>query len=492
MTQERAQRLVSMKLLFSLVAIVLVALTVAGVFGLTERNARRALQREMEMRLVLEARHLALLSTDALLADYPELTLCPIVREMLQRRPDLEIAVVLDHAGSIRGHSDVRRLGERFATLSSFAPKATRTRIDDDESILISETHLAARVPARHPGGQVVGTVVVGQNRTHLDSLLTANRRQVLMLAAILAGGGVLLALIVVRRLLAPLDQLRAGLERIGRGDLETPIRLRNRTELGLLAVTIDTMAAQIKRARADTRAKEKEVVDTQREVIHTLGEVVECRSHETGNHIDRVAEGAARLATLTGLPSDECELVRMAAPMHDVGKIGIPDHILNKPGKLTPDEFAVIQTHTTIGHQILAQSQRPILKTAALIALQHHERWDGTGYPNGLRGSNIHVFGRIVAIVDVFDALTSDRCYRPAMSLAEALAIMTEGRGSQFDPDLLDLFITNLDRFLDLLTDRNRRNDPVPAVTAAAADPSRAILQEIAHVREPQPTLYE
>ena len=443
--------MISMKVVFSLFTMAVVVLTVAGVFTLTDRNARRALQIEMETRLVLEARHLALLSVDALLGEFPELTLCPLTREMLQRRPDLEIVVVLDHAGTIMGHPDIRLLGERFSVLKDFLPRPTLAVIDPDETILASAQHLAARVPARHPSGQVVGSVVVGQSREHLDSMLMAGRGQVLLLAAALAAISVLLALLVVHRLLAPLDVLRAGLQRIGRGDLDTPIKLRNRTELGLLARTIDTMAVQIKRSRRETQAREREIIDTQRELIHTLGEVVESRSHETGNHIDRVAEGTARLARLAGLPPSECELLRLAAPMHDAGKIGIPDQVLNKPGKLTDEEFELIKTHTILGHQILAKSQRPILKTAALVALQHHERWDGSGYPQGLAGEDIHIYGRIVAIVDVFDALTSNRCYRPAMGLAEALAVMTEGRGSQFDAELFDLFLTNLDQFVDL-----------------------------------------
>lgn len=473
MKAAQPARIISMKLVFSVVSIGLVTAAAAGVHLLSERNARRALEQEMETRLLLEARHLALLSTDALLAEYPELTLCPIVREMMQRRPDLELAVVLDHAGHIRGHRDVRLLGERLMVLATLSPRPTLSLLADDEVILANERVVAARVPARHPGGQVVGSVLVGQKREYLESMLAGGRGQVTLLAGALALIAVLLAVFVVRRLLAPLDVMRAGLERIGRGDLDRPINLRNRTELGLLAGTIDAMAARLSLVQAENRAREQEIIDTQRELIHTLGDVVESRSLETGNHIDRVAEGAALLASLAGLPPDECELLRLAAPMHDVGKIGIPDLVLNKPGKLTPEEFALMQTHTTKGHQILAQSDRPILKTAALVALQHHERWDGTGYPQALAGLDIHVFGRIVAIVDVFDALTSDRCYRPAMNLAEALAVMTEGRGSQFDPDLLDLFFSHLGSFRALLAEAPA--EPAPEDRPAAATATTA-----------------
>jgi response regulator RpfG family c-di-GMP phosphodiesterase len=472
------RRIVSMKLVFSLVTVALVGLTVVGVFLITERNARRALQSEMEMRLVLEARHLALLSADALLAEYPELTLCPIVREMMQRRPYLTVAVVTDHEGRIQGHPDVRRLGEYFPMLETFTPYATHSRLQDDEAMLANEELMAARVPARHPGGQVVGTVLVAQDRGHISVMLARGRRQVALLAGALAVAGVILSLVVVRWLLAPLDTLRAGLTRIGRGDLDSPIQLKNGTELGLLGDTIDNMAIQLKQSRAETRAKEMEIIATQREVIHTLGEVVESRSYETGNHIDRVAEGAALLAELAGLNRRQCELLRMAAPMHDVGKIGIPDAILNKPGVLTVDEYEVIKTHAELGHRILSQSDRPILRAAAIVAHEHHEHWDGNGYPRRLAGEEIHIFGRIVTIVDVFDALTSDRCYRPAMQLAEALAIMTAKRGSHFDPELYDLFIQNLDRFRECMKHRRQvspllagAGDPVPEAPTGAAE---------------------
>ena len=469
MSSQQSRRIISMKLAFSAIMVVLVMVTVAGVFGLTERNARRALQTEMETRLVLEARHLALLSTDALLADYPELTLCPIVREMLQRQPDLAVAVVLDHAGRIQGHPDVRRLGQPFPLLDTFAPYESLASTRDGEVILANRNLMAARVPARHPGGQIVGTVLVAQDRRHISTTLARNRLEVALLAAMLAAVGVLMVLVAVQRLLKPLDALRAGLERIGQDDLDSPIRLQSRTELGLLADSIDTMAEQLKLARAETNAKELEIIATQREVIHTLGEVVESRSHETGNHVDRVADGAALLASLAGLPGDECDLLRMASPMHDVGKIGIPDAILNKPGKLTDKEYDVMKTHAALGHQILSQSDRPILRAAAIVAHEHHERWDGDGYPRRLAGEEIHLFGRIVAIVDVFDALTSDRCYRPAMPLSEALAILIAGRGSHFDPRLLDLFFKHLDKFRELA--EKHADEPAPAVSEAVPE---------------------
>jgi len=478
-------RLISMKLLFSTVTVAIVAATMVGVLAITERNSRRLLQHELETRLLLEARHLALLSADALLDEFPELTLCPVTSEMLQDQPDLALAAVLDHAGRLRGHPEARQIGQPLPLLDDLAPHRGAVHLREGERLLSGMGMLAAQVPVRHRGGQLLGTVAVARDRGAIDRVLVAGRTQVLALAVGLALAGILLTLVVVRRLLAPLDALTAGLERIGRGDLQTPIALRSRTELGLLGHAIDTMAEDLDRSQAAARAHEQELIATQSEVIHTLGEVVESRSHETGNHIDRVALGAAMLAELAGLPPEDCELLRLAAPMHDVGKIAVPDAVLGKPGKLTDEEFAVMKTHTTVGHQILTQSRRPLMQVAATVARQHHERWDGKGYPDGLAGEDIHVFGRIVAVIDVFDALTSDRCYRPAMPLAEALAIMVDGRGTQFDPHLLDLFLENLDRFRDLMESRfnaavllDAAGTPAPEMEpAAAGEPHAAAL---------------
>jgi len=191
------------------------------------------------------------------------------------------------------------------------------------------------------------------------------------------------------------------------------------------------------------------EVVETQREMIHTLGEVVESRSQETANHVKRVARHSYRLALLAGLDEERAQLLQMAAPLHDVGKIAIPDAVLNKPGRLTDEERSLMMTHAELGHQILAGSNREVFQTAALVALQHHEKWDGTGYPRGLRGEEIDIFGRIVGLVDVFDALSHERAYKPAFPLEKCVEILQQDSGRHFDPRLVGLFLANLDEFV-------------------------------------------
>ncbi len=194
-----------------------------------------------------------------------------------------------------------------------------------------------------------------------------------------------------------------------------------------------------------------KEIEDTQKEVIYRMGEVAESRSKETGYHIKRVAEYSKLLALLSGISEKDSELLFLASPMHDIGKVGIPDSILNKPGKLNANEWEIMKKHTTIGFNILKDSNRDILRIASIISLQHHEKYDGSGYPNALKGENIHIFGRITAIADVFDALGSDRCYKQAWGFDEILTLFREERGKHFDPKLIDVFFANLDKFLEI-----------------------------------------
>lgn len=194
-----------------------------------------------------------------------------------------------------------------------------------------------------------------------------------------------------------------------------------------------------------------QEIQETQKEVVYRMGAIAETRSKETGNHVKRVAEYSKLLALKYGMPAKDAELIKQASPMHDIGKVGIPDSILNKPGKHTPEEWEIMKTHAQLGYDMLQGSQYPILKSAAVIALTHHEKWDGSGYPNGLKGEDIHIFGRITALADVFDALGSDRCYKKAWPLDEILDLMKRERGRHFDPQLVDLLFNNLPEFLTI-----------------------------------------
>jgi len=192
-------------------------------------------------------------------------------------------------------------------------------------------------------------------------------------------------------------------------------------------------------------------IEETQREVIYAMGEIGETRSKETGNHVKRVALYSKKLALLYGLSYAEADKLHMASPMHDIGKVGIPDAILNAPRKLTKDEFEVMKTHAQIGYNMLCYSDKAILKAASIVAGEHHEKWDGSGYPNAKRGEDIHIYGRITAVADVFDALGSERVYKKAWKLEKIIELFKEERGKHFDPKLVDLFLDNLESFLKI-----------------------------------------
>jgi putative two-component system response regulator len=186
-------------------------------------------------------------------------------------------------------------------------------------------------------------------------------------------------------------------------------------------------------------------------ETIHHLSAAAEYKDEDTGSHIIRMAEYCAMLAEKMAMPRSEVDLILAACPMHDVGKIGIPDSILLKPGKLDLGEWEIMMTHTTIGAKILSGGDSEYMRMGTVIALTHHEKWDGTGYPAGLSGINIPLVGRICTVADVFDALTSKRPYKEAFPVEKSLAIMQEERATRFDPDIYDLFMDNLDTVLKI-----------------------------------------
>ncbi|HLI57556.1 MAG TPA: HD domain-containing phosphohydrolase, partial [Actinomycetota bacterium] len=192
-------------------------------------------------------------------------------------------------------------------------------------------------------------------------------------------------------------------------------------------------------------------------EVIEHLSGALAARDEETGYHIRRMSEYSALLAERLGLQIAG-DVMRLASALHDVGKIGIPDAILQKPGPLTPTERVAMQRHTLIGHSLLSGTESPLLALGASIALTHHERWDGTGYPFGLRGEDIPAEGRVTAVADVFDALTSNRVYRKALPIDEALDTMRAAASTHFDPEVLEAFLGSIDTVLDL---RRQHLDP-------------------------------
>ena len=195
------------------------------------------------------------------------------------------------------------------------------------------------------------------------------------------------------------------------------------------------------------------ELEENQKEMIYMLTELIESTSDETGNHIKRISEIAALIASYhPSLDDEDIDILLHATPLHDIGKMTIPYNILHKPGLYTPEEFEIMKAHTNNAYNLLQHSDRKIIKAAAIIAHEHHEKWDGTGYPQKHKGTDIHIYGRIVALADVFDALTHNRCYKKAWDLESVKAYIKDQRGRQFDPELVDIFLEHFEEFQDIL----------------------------------------
>jgi putative two-component system response regulator len=222
-------------------------------------------------------------------------------------------------------------------------------------------------------------------------------------------------------------------------------LELETRHLLQRVQQTASERHEQLEQALQDLQLSETRVWASQAETIFQLARVVEFRDEETGMHLQRMSAYCEIITHKIGLSGEECEQLRLASQLHDVGKVAIPDSILLKHGKLTEEEFETIKTHAEIGHKMLAGSRSEIVKLGAVIAHSHHEWWDGTGYPQGLAGEAIPREGRIAAIADVFDALTTDRVYRSAFPLKVAVQMMQAERGTHFDPELLDIFTNAL-----------------------------------------------
>jgi putative two-component system response regulator len=237
----------------------------------------------------------------------------------------------------------------------------------------------------------------------------------------------------------------------VGNAFRRRALEIENRDHRDRLEQTVLERTSALRTTIQQLESSDAELRRLREETIRRLSWAAEFRNQETGEHIVRMSLYCALLARLAGLETDHAEMIRIASPMHDVGKIGIPDRILLKTGRLTPDERTVMEGHAEMGHRILAGSQVELLDLAAMMALTHHERIDRKGYPRGLAGEEIPLEGRIAAIADVFDALTSDRVYRQAFQPDEARAMMLEERGTQFDAELLDLFFGSYDAVLEI-----------------------------------------
>lgn len=255
---------------------------------------------------------------------------------------------------------------------------------------------------------------------------------------------GRLISALLLENIKHSFKALNRATEDIESGNYDINLKMTSVDELGLLMNNLNHMAFEINHLN-------REIIETQKEIIFTMGAIGESRSKETGNHVKRVAEYSRILAIESGLSEIEADILKQASPMHDIGKVGIPDSILNKPGPLTSNERKIMNTHAELGYEMLKNSERDILKAAAIVSYEHHEKWDGTGYPNNKLGTDIHIYGRITAIADVFDALGSKRVYKEAWNDERIFKLLKEERGKHFDPQLVDIFFEKFELFDDV-----------------------------------------
>jgi len=256
-------------------------------------------------------------------------------------------------------------------------------------------------------------------------------------------------------------------------------LEAENRAHQERLEEMVDERTASLSKALERLTDTERALRESREEAIQRLAWAAEFRDRETGLHLQRISHYSAMLASKLGFDPERCDLIRVASPMHDIGKIGIPDEILCNPGKLSEEEMGVMRTHPRIGWKILGNSESDLLRLAATIALTHHERYDGSGYPEGIAGEDIPIEGRIVAVADVFDALTSARSYKPAFSLEAAVEQMSREGSSHFDPKLLKLFLGSLDTVATIM----KRYSEEQLRASAPSDPrgGQAAVRQIA-----------
>ncbi|MFC1809750.1 HD domain-containing phosphohydrolase [Candidatus Omnitrophota bacterium] len=286
------------------------------------------------------------------------------------------------------------------------------------------------------------------------DGFLSANKKTFIYLVSI-AGLLILLASLMgtflTKLVMKPLEDLVLAGRKIRSGELSGFNGKMNHDEVGELAQSFNYMVDDLKGAFQDLEKANKNIKKAHLDTILRLAIAAEFKDISMAHHIRRMSEYSALIANEYGLPKEEVSLIKYASPMHDIGKIGVPDDILLKDRKLTHDEYEKMKRHTVFGSRIFKEAETPLLQAAEIISLTHHERYDGSGYPRGLKEKEIHIFGRIVAVADVFDALTSERVYKPAYPIEEALEHIRNESGRHFDPKVVEAFFSTLDKILEI-----------------------------------------
>jgi len=315
-------------------------------------------------------------------------------------------------------------------------------QVIDDKSIYIKENINA--------DGYTFGYIIIDVATSSYKQKYLALMEQIMMIFPFALLVSIILSLFLSKSYTEPFERLLNAMKKSDpTKDKIIVIETSAKNEIQELFDGFNTQMKQICISTQKINTLNKEIEDTQKEVVFTMGAIGESRSKETGNHVKRVAQYSKILALHYGLNQKDAEMLKQASPMHDIGKVAIPDAILNKPGRFNEDERKIMDTHAQLGYDMLKMSNRPLLKLAATVAYEHHEKWDGSGYPNALKGKEINIAGRITALADVFDALGSNRVYKKAWDDERIFNLFKEEKGKHFDPKLIEIFFDNLDEFL-------------------------------------------
>lgn len=389
----------------------------------------------------------------------------------VNQEPDVLFALVLDRdlniaAGNYGGIPQkyfpyIRDLlrSQDMSAIASGSNLVQKDPFDENETIIrpIFSSKMQPTVGAgfideeKDQDRQVVGYSVIVFSLKSLAAAIHKVRIAIAFLsgAALILMVGVFYALVTM--LIRNLDRLLGAAEKLGKGDLSTRVDIRSHDEVERLGDGFNIMASELEGKNRELQDAMERLQQASTETIYRLSLAAEYRDWDTGSHLLRMSHYAKALARKMNLEPKYTEAILYASLMHDVGKIGIPDRILRKPGKLTSEEWEIMKKHTVIGAQILQKSEAEFIKLAETIALSHHEKWDGSGYPRGLKGTEISLAGRIVAVADVFEAVTSKRPYKESFPVEKAFEIIEQGRGYHFDPDVVDAFFAIKDEILDI-----------------------------------------
>jgi HD-GYP domain-containing protein (c-di-GMP phosphodiesterase class II) len=420
---------VGLRLQLMMLTVILVAVTVSVSSYFFTQQEREVLLREMTRRGATIARNLATISTDSLVSN-DSLALATYV-ESIMHNDGVTYGMILDEKGTVLAHSRVQNVGKPYVEPAGVRPLTNETILIQPYSNETRQRIVDVALPILLRNGVRIGTVHVGLAQKAIDDLVAQAVREVIWIAGGLFLIGVIIAFFFTQLILRPVKALVHGAEVIGEGNLNYKLSITGPNEFAKLGRAFNEMAARLK--------------DLYIGMLRAMAKALQSRDFFAGGHDQRVAEYAAALAAFIGMPGDEIGNLHLAAQVQNLGHIAVPDAILQKTGKLTAEEYEELKKHTRVGAEIL--NQVPALRGTVPLVLHHHERFDGKGYPSGLKGKDIPLGARILAVADAFDAMTSTQKHRPAMALDQAREELKRSAGSQFDPEIVEAFVEMLSR---------------------------------------------